>query len=126
MKLTLGKDKRLKSRKKIDQLFISGQKAQKFPIRAMFILNSEEENGVKISVSVPKRLFKKAVERNLLKRRMREAFRIHQFKLKTKGNLEIMFIYTSPQILDFSKIETSMLSLIDYLNSISNDNNSEK
>lgn len=126
MKLTLGKDKRLKSRKKIDQLFISGQKAQKFPIRAMFILNSEEENGVKISVSVPKRLFKKAVERNLLKRRMREAFRIHQFKLKTKGNLEIMFIYTSPQIQDFSKIETSMLSLIDYLNSISNDNNSEK
>lgn len=126
MKLTLGKDKRLKSRKKIDQLFISGQKAQKFPIRAMFILNSEEENGVKISVSVPKRLFKKAVERNLLKRRMREAFRIHQFKLKTKGNLKIMFIYTSPQIQDFSKIETSMLSLIDYLNSISNDNNSEK
>lgn len=126
MKLTLGKDKRLKSRKKIDQLFISGQKTQKFPIKAMFILNSQEENAVKISVSVPKRLFKKAVDRNLLKRRMREAFRIHQLQLKTQGNLEIMFIYTSPQILEFSKIEKSMLSLIDYLNSISNDNNSEK
>ncbi len=126
MKFTLGADKRLKSQKKIERLFLSGKRAQSFPIKSVFFFEPGEPAGVQIAVSVPKKLFKKAVDRNLLKRRMREAFRIHQHQLKLPNKLEVMFIYSTHEIQDFSKIEKAMLALIDSLNSLSNDNISKK
>ncbi len=126
MKFTLGSEKRLKSRKKIDRLFESGKRLQKFPLKAVYVVEPMESPGFQIAVSVPKKLFKRAVDRNLLKRRMREAFRIHQHQLELKQKLEIMFIYSTREIQDFARIEKAMLVLIDSLNSISNDSNSEK
>lgn len=126
MKFTLGSEKRLKSRKKIDRLFASGNRLQKFPLKAVYVVEPTELPGFQIAVSVPKKLFKRAVDRNLLKRRMREAFRIHQNQLELKQKLEIMFIYSTKEIQDFDRIEKAMLVLIDSLNSISNDSNSEK
>lgn len=126
MKLKLGKEKRLKSRKSIDRLFLSGRRIQKFPLKAVYNIDSNSAPEFRVAVSVPKKLFKKAVQRNLLKRRMREAFRQNQHKLQLNGNLEIMFIYSTNEIHDFQKIETAMLALIGSLNSISIDNNSEK
>ena len=126
MKLTLGAAKRLKSQKKIDRLFLSGKRAHSYPLKSVFYVDSEASSGFQIAVSVPKKLVKKAVDRNLLKRRMREAFRLHQLKLNPKNKLEVMFIYSTNEIHDFAKIEKAMLVLIDSLNSISNDNISEK
>lgn len=125
MKFTLGKDKKLKSRKRIERLFVSGKRIQKFPLKAVYF-SEPNDAGFQLAVSVPKKLFKRATDRNLLKRRMREAFRIHQEKLKLNSKLEIMFIYSTNEILDFDQIERAMIALIDSLNSISNDNNSEK
>ena len=55
-----------------------------------------------MAVSVPKRLFKRAVKRNLLKRRLRESFRLQKQLLP--AGVDLMLIYGSPEILPFSDI----------------------
>lgn|SRR5690606_2538075 len=124
--LTFGSDKRLKSRKKIERLFATGQHMHKFPIRAVYLWIEEEAPGFQIAVSVPKKLVKKASNRNLIKRRMREAFRLHQFRINYPKKLEIMFIYTTSELLEFSQIEKSMIALLDSLSLPSNDKNEGK
>lgn len=126
MKFSLGSDKRLKSQKKIDRLFTEGKRIQKFPLRAVFFAEESETPKIQIAVSVPKKLVKKANNRNLIKRRMREAFRLNQFQLITSQNLDIMFIYSTSEIMDYAKIEKSMKVLIDSLNSLLDDSISEK
>lgn len=126
MKLTLGKDKKLKSRKAIEKIFAQGKSFHKFPVRAVYFYEPESESEIKIGVSVPKRNFKKAVDRNLLKRRIREAFRIHQNSIKVPGKLNIMFLYSGKEILEYSEIEKSMTALLAYLNSLSNEHNENK
>ncbi|HLV23836.1 MAG TPA: ribonuclease P protein component [Moheibacter sp.] len=121
MKLSFGKDKKLKSRKAIERLFLEGKQLRKFPLKAVYILNSNEETP-KVAVSVPKKLIKKAVDRNLLKRRIREAYRINQFKISSKTGLNVMFIYNTNQIQNYSEIEKAMLILLDDLNALSDAN----
>ncbi len=126
MKFTLGAEKRLKSQKKIDRLFLAGKRVYKFPLTAVYFFELNEPPGFQIAVSVPKKRFKKAVDRNLLKRRMREAFRLHQHKLNLNAKLEMMLVYSANELQDFDKIENAMLVLIDSLNSLSNDSISER
>src|SRR5690606_13936839 len=118
MNLSLGKNKKLKSRKAIERLFTEGKQLKIYPLKAIYFVEPNEPFGVQIAVSVPKRLFKKAVDRNLLKRRMREAFRLNQTMLPPDFHLEIMFIYTSPEIQNYQSIEKSMITLLDGLNSL--------
>jgi ribonuclease P protein component len=125
MNFSFGADKKLKSQKKIERLFTEGKRIQKFPLRAVYFLEPSEKPGFQIAVSVPKKLLKKASDRNIIKRRMREAFRLNQHQLKLSSQMEIMFIYSTSEILEFEKIQKSMKVLIDSLNSLSNDNISE-
>ena len=70
-------------------------------------------NGLEFSrimVSVPKRLYKRAVKRNLLKRRMREAYRL-QKELLPPG-FDLMFVYNSPEICDFAVVRSEVAELL--------------
>lgn len=104
------KDK-LKSKKKIDLLFSKGKSINAFPIRAIYFSTKElNDMSVNTGVSVPKKKIKLAVNRNLLKRRMREAYRLNNQALKNqlKGKeegLDLMFVYTSKQISSYKEIE---------------------
>lgn len=119
MDLKFGKDKKLKSRKRIERLFTQGKRYSKFPLVAVYFVDKDQAGQFKIAVSVPKRKIKKATDRNLIKRRMREAFRRNQLLLKNHHNIEVMFIYTASKPLEYQTIEKAILSLIDFLNSVS-------
>jgi len=120
-KYTLGKEERLKSRKKIEQLFVQGKKLRKFPISTVYITERlEGKFSTQFTVSVPHRNFKRAVDRNLLKRRMREAFRKNNLNLKKhclEKNvlLSLMVIYQDTSIQNYQAIESSMIHIIDEL-----------
>ena len=64
----------------------------------------------RIVVSVPKRLFKRAVKRNLLKRRIREAYR--RQKDLVSAPVDILFIYTAPEVLPYEVIYADMTAIL--------------
>jgi ribonuclease P protein component len=101
MKFALGKEKKLKSKKSIDRLFLEGQSIRKGPLRLKYVVT--DEPGVsQVAFSVPKRFFKKAVDRNRVKRLMRESYRLQQqpiLELHDKF-LEMMWIYQSNKLPD--------------------------
>lgn len=104
-------EERLKQLKLIDQLFKEGTTIVAYPLRFLYLTFSPETfNQSKAAFSVPKRNYKRAVDRNLLKRRMREAYRLHkeeyyQFTEEIKLNYIGIFIYVGKEILPYSDIE---------------------
>jgi len=92
MKHTLGKEERLKSKKLIERLYQEGNSVKTFPLRMMF-LQTEHTSGfpAQVGVSVAKRNFKLAVDRNRLKRLMRESYRLQ--KEIVYNNLDKPYIF---------------------------------
>jgi ribonuclease P protein component len=118
---TLSKSERLKSYKRIRILFAQGQKFKVFPLVVYFLLRDEEvekvEGMLQMGVSVGKRHFKRAVDRNLLKRRIREAYRKQKLELKenlmVSGiSMDIFFVYSNARISEYAEIETAMASTL--------------
>lgn len=105
------KHEKLKSKIAIDALFSKGKSINEYPIRLVFLPKEEESTILaNVGVVVPKKQIKLAVNRNLIKRRMREAYRLNNSELKAtlkKNDLELnmMFIYSNKQILDYATIE---------------------
>ena len=76
-----GKNQKLKSRKMIQQLFAEGHHYTAFPIKAIWIAKNEQA-PLQTGVSVSSRHFKKAVDRNRIKRQIREAYRLQKNSLE--------------------------------------------
>ena len=95
-KNTLGKKERLKSKKLICKLFEEGKSIKKYPFRLIYLI--QDKNSFKIknqaSFSVPKRNFKKAVDRNRIKRLIKEAYRLEQRKILQGYNLPFVMMIT--------------------------------
>ena len=110
---TLGKNERLKSRKQIEKLFAEGKSFVVSPFRVYFILYGElamVNNSLQFGVGVSTKNFKKAVDRNRVKRLTREAWRLQKNELKelTKSQgkqLSVFFIYTGKELPDFKTIK---------------------
>jgi ribonuclease P protein component len=117
-KFTLGKEERLKSRKQIENLFDKGKSFVIAPFRIYFIINSElpiqkGESGVKFGVGVSAKNFKKAVDRNRIKRLTREAWRLQKNDIKekvgeTQRQLNVFFIYTGRELPDFTTVKNKV------------------
>ena len=65
----------LKSKRVIEKLYAEGASVTSYPLRAVFLEQEEQEPTAAILISVAKRRFRHAVDRNLVKRRIREAYR---------------------------------------------------
>ena len=92
MKFTLGKQERLKSKKLIEKLYKEGSSLKVFPLRMMYLQVEHTSNfPAQVGVSVAKRNFKKAPDRNRLKRLMRETYRLQ--KDIVYDDLEKPYIY---------------------------------
>jgi len=113
MNFSFPKSEKLKSRKTIELLFSEGKTITKFPIK-VFFLPIENTEFTQAGFTVPKRNFKSAVDRNRIKRQMREAYRLQKHLLKNDSGLKfaLFFLYISKENLPYSKIETAMESLI--------------
>ena len=124
-KLTLNKKERLKSRKLIDKLFKGGQSLFTHPCKLLYLKDPHLEdeslemldNSLLFSVTIPKRKMRSATDRNLLKRRIREAFRLHKLPLETKlasKNVTVclMFIYIESEVKEYAVIEKGITKLL--------------
>jgi ribonuclease P protein component len=79
MKFTLGKQERLKSKKLIENLYKNGKSIKVFPFRMVYLQTTHTSGfPAQVGVSVAKRNFKKAPDRNRLKRLMRETYRLQK------------------------------------------------
>ena len=107
---TLGKNERLKSRKSIEQLFSEGKKIVVAPFRVLYLhARSEEKSSLLFGAGVSARNFKKAVDRNRIKRLMREAYRLQKKNLQEKIQanniqLNVFFIYTGKELPEYDEV----------------------
>ncbi len=104
---TFGKKEKLKSQVLITRLFAEGRSINKYPLKLVYIpLSQNEPPHLKTAVSVPKRNFKKAVERVYLKRLMREAFRKNKYLVTSdlKSSFALMFIYTAREKVSYERL----------------------
>lgn len=113
MGFTLGKSQRIKSRKLIEQMFEEGKAVKNYPFRAVFL--EQHEGGFQMAVSVPKKRLKKAVDRNKVKRMVREAYRLQSpeiFQEASEASFAIMIIYMGNEVPDYSLVSTKIKGLL--------------
>lgn len=121
-KFTLPKAERLCSKNSIDLLFSKGNSFVVFPFRIVYTIleDSPQESNAAMFVSVPKKKFKRAVKRNLIRRRVKEAYRLNKHLLlpvleKKNLRLAIAFLYLDKEIRLYDNIETKMIELLTQL-----------
>ena len=115
---TLGKNERLKSRKLIEQLFSDGKKFVITPFRVIYRLDKNEQSFLQFGVGVSSKNFKKAVNRNRVKRIVKEAYRLQKNELQTKlkeqlTRLNIFIIYTGKGLPEYREVYTKMGMIMD-------------
>lgn len=113
---------KLKSRKLIDSLFTQGQSVKSFPVIGVWTRIESEDTLCQVGFSVSKRNFKRAVDRNSIKRKMREAFRLNQTILKAaekpETKLVFMIIYVGKALPDYDVVEKKIITLLKRLSEI--------
>lgn len=114
-RLTFKKEERLTNKKTFELLFGSGKSFTDSPFRLVWIeIKSDSILPVQFGISVPKRSFPKAIDRNTLKRRIRESYRRNKHtlyeKLKKKNlHIALMVMYIAKSELSYQEIERKMI-----------------
>lgn len=120
MEYSYGKEEKLKSKKLIEALFVERQSVAKYPLRLAFKKLELEENSSKkvelqVAVSVSKKHFKKAVDRNYFKRVLRESFRLNKHLIldQISGKYAIMLLYQTKDRLSYEEINEKTIRLFE-------------
>lgn len=110
MDQTLGTPLKLKSKKRIGNLFESGKSVKAFPLLLVYKIDEDLETPFQVGFSVSKRNFKNAVDRNRIKRLLREYFRKNKylFTLAEEKQFLFMFIFIGKNIPNYAEVEIAM------------------
>ena len=117
----LPKNQKLCNKKVIDRLFANGKSISEKPFRAIWdIEKANDDIYTKVLIIVSKKRLKLAVDRNTMKRRIRESYRLNKNKLECcldKGNqqLHLAIIYQKEEILDYMLLDKKINLLLDRL-----------
>jgi ribonuclease P protein component len=119
-KYTLDRAERLKSRKIIGAMFSQGgQSFGQYPLRLIYIPMAERrsEYPVQIAVSIAKKKFPKAVQRNRIRRQVREAWRLHKHRLyqalgRDAPQFGFLVLYVAKEPLPYAEIEQAVQQII--------------
>ena len=122
---TLPKKERLCGKTSISMLLAKGKFSNVPGMR--FIFRKGTGNDVdRVMVSVPKKLFKRAVKRNLLKRRIRECYRKQKNNLTIENGLDVLFMYSTKEILSYEQIYAAVGQIIEKINNSSKPKKNEQ
>ena len=114
MNNTYPKSEKLKSKTTIDLLFSEGKSVSKYPLRLVYVpIDLEKEEQIKMGVSVSKKYFKKAVDRNYFKRVLRETYRLNKHLLleNSEKMYGFMFFYQTKDRLSYQEINEKTILL---------------
>ncbi len=115
MRFTLGREERLKSRKLIGKLYEEGKSIKVFPLRMVYLQTEHTSNyPAQVGVSVPKRNFKRAVDRNRIKRLLRESYRKEKHTIYSEADKPFVFMisYLAKDEWKYADIEMKMKKLL--------------
>lgn len=127
MPFKFGKTEHLKSKKSIGLLITEGNSFVVFPIKTRWVISKTQDTTVKCAFSAPKRKFKKAVDRNYIKRIMREAYRLNKQPLITLLNskdqkLQLLLTFIGNEMPNYKEIETKIILTLQRLININEKN----
>jgi ribonuclease P protein component len=110
---TFHKKERLYKEKLIKELFDESSSFYFYPFKVLFKGNADPAFSVhQVLISVSRKNFKRAVDRNLIKRRIRESFRLNKNLLTVQPKLLIAYIYTAKEILTFAQIQERLIKTL--------------
>jgi ribonuclease P protein component len=115
------KFEKLKSRKQIELLFAKGKSISSFPVKVFYLpVEHTPVHPVQVGVGVSARNFKKAVDRNTIKRRMREAYRLHKLPLHehlvaAEKSVAVFILWIDKQLPTTAALQDLMPTVIEKL-----------
>ncbi len=115
---TFSKNERLCSKILIDRLIETGKSFNHSPYRITWLLIAESSVPIKVVISIPKRSFKKAVDRNRLKRQTREIYRKQKQKVYdvlVDKKILVMIVYTAKTKIEFKELELKLKEALERL-----------
>ena len=114
------KKEKLKSRKQLQEIFTAGKTFTIFPVKIFFQFSDEQDSAVKAGVGVSKKYFKKAVDRNYIKRLLRETYRTEKIPLHNQlstsnKKLKVFFLFVDGNLPEYILLQQKMNIIIDKL-----------
>ena len=131
---TLGKRERLKSRKQIERLFTEGKNFPVSPFRIYYFVSpliTVSVSNLQFGAGASGKNFKRAVDRNRVKRLIRESYRLqknqlHEVVKEKKLQLQIFFIYTGKELPAFNTVKEKVGVILNKLIKIVDENNTPR